>query len=146
MVSLLENRCAMTLTYVQSSGTSPCCKEAWNIRVIASESLAANPFRNLAGIRSGPSTLWGLRPCINFWTPAWSAVKVCMSGYWLSPGMAVILFCLFYSRIQAASQSKKRPIFSQFLIFISQSKDFISIIPKFKWHRLYPKEGNKITA
>ena len=47
----------------------------------------------------------------------------------------MILFCLFYSWMQAASEIKTRPVFSHFFIFVSQSKDFIEFIPKFKRHR-----------
>ena len=39
----------------------------------------------------------------------------------------VILFCLFYSRIQAASQSKKGLSFPNFWRCFSQPEDFIGI-------------------
>ena len=57
----------------------------------------------------------------------------------------VILFCLFYSRIQAAFQSKKRPIFPIFIYFFPDLKILLGFIPKFKRHRMYPKVGYKIT-
>ena len=59
-------------------------------------------------------------------------------------GITVILFCLFYSRIQAASQSK-RPVFSQIGHFFPKLRILLGFIPKFKRHRLY-KTSNKITV
>ena len=50
---------------------------------------AANSFRNLVGMWSGPSALWGFRPCISFKTPAWSTLNECISGN-LLPFMAGI--------------------------------------------------------
>ena len=96
VVALLQSpflKMDVTLSCFQSSGTLPCCKEAWNIRVIAAVNSTANFFRNLVGIWSGPSALWGFMPCISFWTPAWSTEKLCMSGYWLPPmvGKSVVV-------------------------------------------------------
>ena len=39
-----------------------------------------------------------------------------------------------------------RPVFSQFWRFCSQPNAFIGIFLKFKRHRLYPENGNKITV
>ena len=59
---------------------------------------------------------------------------------------AVILFSLFYSRIQAASQSKKSLYFPYFGDFFPKPAVLLGCILKFKRHRLYPKKGNKITV
>ena len=58
----------------------------------------------------------------------------------------VILFCLFYSRTQAASQSKKGMYFPNFWRFSPNLRILLGFISKFKGHRLYPKKGNKITV
>ena len=58
----------------------------------------------------------------------------------------VILFCLFYSRIQAASQSKKGLYFPNFGEFFPNLQILLGFIPNFKRQRLYPEKGNKITG
>ena len=65
-----------------------------------------------------------------------------LSVFWC---ITMILFCLFYSRIQAAFPIQNRPVSSQFWDF-SLPEDFIGIYSQFKRHRLYPKKGNKITV
>ena len=44
---------------------------------------------------------------------------------------SVILFCIFYSQIQAASQSKKGLYFTDFGDFFSKPGDLLGFIPKF---------------
>ena len=44
---------------LQSAGISPCCNEAWNIRVMTSDNSVANSFNNPVGMWSEPSALWG---------------------------------------------------------------------------------------
>ena len=56
--------------------------------------------------------------------------------------MTVILFCLLYSRIQAASQSKKGLYFPNFRDFFFQFEDFIYS----KGTGYIPQKDNKITA
>ena len=58
---------------------------------------------------------------------------------------APILFCLFYSRIQAASQSQKGQYFPYFGEFFPNLRILFGFIPKFKRHRLYPPKGDRIT-
>ena len=60
--------------------------------------------------------------------------------------ISVILLSLFYSRIQAASQSKKGLYFPNFGDFFPNLRILLGFIPISKMHRLYPKKGNKITA
>ena len=62
-----------------------------------------------------------------------------------SSSFTVILFCLFYSRIKAASQSKKGLYFPIFGDSFPNLRILLRFISKFKRHRLCPKEGNKIT-
>ena len=57
----------------------------------------------------------------------------------------VILFCLFYSPIQAASQFKIDLYFPNFGEFILNLMILLGFILKFKRQRLYPKNSNKIT-
>ena len=61
----------------------------------------------------------------------------------LSP---VILFCLFYSRIQAASQSKIDLYFPNFGDFFPQLDDFIGIYSKIQKTQAVSRNGNKITG
>ena len=44
---------------LQLAGISPCCNEAWNIRVMTGDNSVANSFKNPVGMWSGPSALWG---------------------------------------------------------------------------------------
>ena len=60
--------------------------------------------------------------------------------------LSVILFCLVYSWIQAASRSKTGLYFPNYEEFFPHLRIFWGVIPKFKRNRLYPKKGNKITS
>ena len=70
--------------FLQSSGTPLVA-----IRVMASANSVANSFKNLVGMRSGPSALLGsnprFNPCSNFPIPSLLTVKVGMSGNKLLP-------------------------------------------------------------
>ena len=94
------------LACFQSSGTSPGCKEDWNIKVIAEGSLAANSSRNLVGMWSGPSALWGLTFCLLL-LPLWESVivlcivvrcfmsiLVLQSSWWGRESWLLCLICL----------------------------------------------------
>ena len=58
---------------------------------------------------------------------------------------APILFCLFYSRIQAASQSKKGQCFPYFGEFFPNLRILFGFNPKFKRHRLQSSRKRRIT-
>ena len=74
--------------------------------------------------------------------PIFSSLKKYLSQVM---GYPVILFCLFYNQIQAASQSKKGLYFPILEIFFPNLRILLGFIPKFKRQRLYPQKGNKIT-
>ena len=59
--------------------------------------------------------------------------------------LTVISFTLFYSQIEAASQSKKGLYFPNFGEFFPNLPIFGGFIPKVKRHRLYLQKGIKIT-